>query len=225
MKIKPFYCLAIILDLFLFSNNTRAQSIENDKGTMIVKKSYVDIEGSPFLTDDFNKGTIKLSNGVTYKDTPLKYDQVEDVVYFQGKDGQTLMFAQPVNEFTISYIKDNTVYNKHYRNNYPPIAKNTDKSFYEILTDGTAQLLKRTIKSIQEDKPYNSATITRNINEDVKYYLFISGKINQIKKDKKSVFSVLGNKQDELEKYMKTNNINLKNDEDLAKLLAYYNSL
>jgi hypothetical protein len=185
---------------------------------------YVDVEGSPYLTKDYNKGTVKLANGSTYKDILIKYNQIDDVIYFQRGD-DVLSFVEPVKEFTIAYIKGAKALNGHYRNGYPAIGKNTEKSFYEALTDGTAQLLKRTSKYIIKNKPYNSATETQTINEDISYYIFADSKMTLIKKDKKYILPALNNKQTELDTFIKSNNLNLKNDDDLTRLVVYYNSL
>ena len=70
-----------------------------------------------------------------------------------------------------------------------------------------------------------SAVTTREVVDNVDYYLLIDGKAVRIKKDKKSVEAALGSKQAELDSYIKANNLNLKNDADLAKLITQYNTL
>lgn len=223
MRIIKISFIAIFFNLFYLS--VSAQVPDNTTGYPVLSRTYVDVEGSPFLANEYNKGTVKMANGITFKDILIKYNQVDDVLYFQGKNDDILSFVEPVMEFTIGYIKGGKIINGHYRNGYPSTGKNTDKSFYEVLTDGTAQLLKRTSKSIFKNKPYNSATETQTVNEDVNYYIFTGGKLMQIKKDKKTIFSVLSNKQTELEAYINYNSLNLKNDGDLTSLIVYYNSL
>ncbi|MBD1391888.1 hypothetical protein [Mucilaginibacter glaciei] len=225
MKINNAKLLFPTIIITLLGIGAQAQTAENVTGYPVLTKSYIDVEGSPYLAKDYNKGTVKVANGNTYKDVLIKYNQVDDVLYFPGKDDEVLSFADPVTEFTINYLKGGNSIAGHYRNGYPAIDKNTVKSYYEVLTDGTAQLLKRTSKYIVKNKLYNSATETQTVNEENGFYIFAGGKMTLIKKDKKFVLPALGNKQNELEGYLKAEGLNLKNDKDLVKLVVYYNSL
>ena len=67
MKKRAFHSF-IVAFMFLFAGiKAEAQSTDNQTGYPVVSKNYVDVEGSPYLVDDFYKGSIKLSNGLTYK--------------------------------------------------------------------------------------------------------------------------------------------------------------
>jgi hypothetical protein len=44
-----------------------------------------------------------------------------------------------------------------------------------------------------------------------------------VKKDKKSFLSVLADKQVQIEKYADENKLSFKNEEDLSKIINYYN--
>jgi phospholipase C len=225
MDMKLFYRICAVL-LFMTVKNANAQFSQDINGVPMRELSgYTNVEGSPFLTDQWSKGMVKLADGRTYKDVLLKYDEVKDVLYFQDKKEQTLVFVDPVREFKVEYISDDIQHDKLFRNAYKNIPNSTEKSFFEVLSDGTAQLLKRTKKLIAESQEYNSTAVVKRFDENVKYYIIVSEKVIPIKRDKKSILAALTNKQPQLESFIRTNNINLKNDEDLVKLMAYYNSL
>lgn len=57
------------------------------------------------------------------------------------------------------------------------------------------------------------------------YYIGKDGLAASIRKDKKNILEVLGNHQAELESYIKERKLNLKNEDHLIRLFAYYNSL
>ena len=86
-------------------------------------------------------------------------------------------------------------------------------------------MLKRTSKIVQVSKDYNSATSTKSFEEITKYYLYADGKGSAVKKDKKAILLALGNKQAELESYIKDSKLNLKTDEGFAQLITFYNTL
>jgi hypothetical protein len=225
MKNKFLYSISVLL-LFIIVKPACAQFVENINGVPIRTISgYTDVSGSPFLSDQWVKGMVKLVDGRTYKDVLLKYDQLKDELYFQDKKKDTLIFVDPVREFKVEYAANDEMHEKLFRNGYKNIPNSTENSFFEVLSDGTAQLLKRTTKSISESKEYNSTTVVKHFDENVKYYIIVSEKVIPVKRDKKSILAALTNKQPQLESFMRTNNINLKNDEDLSKLMAYYNSL
>lgn len=217
--------LLIICGVFIMASpKAYAQAEIPDKtGQPLMTKGYVNLEGSPFFVNDWVNGSVTLANGSSFKNVQLKYNELEDVLYFKNGKNEEFMFAQPVQEFTLQIPKTDGLQQHHFRNGY--LAGSNAKAYYEILSDGKAQLLKRSSKVIQEDKEYNSATVTQKIIESIKYYLFIDGKMNPVKKDKKSLFSILGNKTAELDNYIKANNLNIKDDDDLIKLINYYNSL
>ncbi|GAC1305038.1 MAG: hypothetical protein NVSMB24_13410 [Mucilaginibacter sp.] len=225
MKPKFLYCLFILL-LFIAAKSASAQFAENINGVPMREISgYTNIEGSAFLSDQWAKGMVKMADGRTFKDVLLKYDEVKDELYFKDKKGDTLIFSDPVREFKVEYASGDELHEKLFRDGYKNIPNSSENSFFEVLSDGTAQLLKRTTKSIAESKEYNSTTVVRRFDENIKYYIIVSEKIVPIKRDKKSILAALPNKHPQLENFMRTNNINLKNDEDLVKLMAYYNSL
>ena len=94
-----------------------------------------------------------------------------------------------------------------------------------MLADGNAVLLKRTTKKIFDRKNYSSATINREVQEAEDYYVATGDKVVKVKKTKSSLLAAMPEKADYLELYIKSNSLNLRNDSDMAKLVAYYNTL
>ena len=80
-----------ILIFFLFTFSLKAQFIQNIsdlKGKPLVENLSSDISGSPYLLDDWLKGTVELGNKVSYKDVDLKYNLYKDELFFKNpKDG------------------------------------------------------------------------------------------------------------------------------------------
>ena len=184
---------------------------------------YTNMEGTPYLYEDWQTGNVTLANGVSNKEPMmLKLNLVNDVVSFKDKEtGQELEFVEPVQEFSLSV---GTAI-RHFKSGFKNIDGIAPSAFLEVLSDGKAQLLKRNNKIVFEQQPIGSATKERTFIEKTKYYLVIDGKATVVKADKKSVLAALGDKHDQLEEYIKTNKVNFKNDAQLGKLVDYYNSL
>ncbi|MGI4750649.1 MAG: hypothetical protein ACRYFB_08450 [Janthinobacterium lividum] len=220
MKIKY-----VIILLFLGVLNSNAQSLSNVNGTVVQSVDYSDIKGSQYLYEEWTKGDITMYDNTIYKNMDVKYSLLDDKLYFKGKDGQQVMsFSNPVKEFTVndpsSAIKPIT-----FREGYKNIPGITMNSFLEILVSGKTQLLKKVSKRIQTENVYPNTSVNKYFTESKQYYLYILDRGTLIKNDKKTILSILSDKKVPLENYIKENNLNLKEDNDLEKLITYYNSI
>lgn len=203
--------------MLLNIQNSAAQFVEDFRAKAVLEKQYTDVKGSPYLQEDWAEGLVKLANGNTYANVPLKYDQVTGELIFRDKAGKVLTFADPVREFKLS--------GQLFRSGYKVVDSNSDHTFYLVLYDGTSTLLKDARKNIIQHRAYNSATTVKSIVETPVWYLLINGQPVKVRKDKKSVLAALKTNTAELEKYISENNLNLKDDQDLARLIAYYDSI
>ncbi|WP_158828679.1 hypothetical protein [Mucilaginibacter lacusdianchii] len=225
---KLSFLIGTLSCLLFVKNQAKAQTYfaQDLNGSPIREKKYTDVNGSPYLTANWEKATVQLSNGQTYN-VEVKYDLVSDDLTFKSPKGDSLSFVQPVKEFKLSYINDNQPQTHLYRSGFPSTGgKTTERSFYEVLYDGGTKLLKKRAKSIwMETTTYGTATQTKNITDRTTYFAFKDNKMIPIKQDKKSVLAALSDKADKMEKYVKENKIDWKQDTDLAKVFEYYNSI
>ncbi|RYE26926.1 MAG: hypothetical protein EOP45_02875 [Sphingobacteriaceae bacterium] len=206
-------------------NVLKAQIYQNALNGIAYKEQNLgDVKGSPYVFDDWSVGTAQTSKGLI-NDINLKYSQFEDQVVFKSKDGQTLQFADQVRDFTLLHKENDKQSVIHYRNGYSNIPGLDNKSYFEVLVDGKCQLLKKTTKKIKQETIYGSTEPSKSFTVTTRYYIETPEKGLLVKKDKKSILSALPNKQQELETYIKNNNIDCKSDEGLMKLVTYYNAI
>lgn len=210
----------------LFYMDAAAQYTQTSdmKGKAVHEYNTISMQGSPYLHPDWAEGSVALSNGTIYQGINMMYDQVKDVIVFKTKDNQVKELIEPVQEFSISYIQNNEKVSKTFRKGYSGESVSPD-AFLEVLADGKTALVKRTSKNIFDRKNYSSATIDREVQESEDYYVANGNKLVKVKKTKSSLLSALPEKADYLQTYIKSNALNLRNDSDIAKLVAYYNSL
>ncbi|GAB3520977.1 hypothetical protein [Emticicia fontis] len=210
--------------LFLAALTTQAQYMQDVNGKPLMSGKYMDIVGSPYLFENWTKGEVTLDNGKNHKDLDLKYDQIEGIVFFKGKNGADLGFTSTVKSFIL------------YPNNVamsfimvPEIKeKEAEKDpYFEVLSDGKkVKFLKKTMKVIREGSGYGSATVTKKFSENTAYYLLkTDSTYTKVKKDKKAITSILNDKSAEVEQYIKDNKTNFKEDASIAALVNYYNTL
>ncbi len=183
------------------------------------EKAYAKMEGSPYLNDQWIKGTVTFQDGKTAKNVDLKFDQVQGFLVFKNDLGHEFMFVTPVKEFELPLIGK-------FRSGFPPSKGTNEKTFFKVLNDGETKLLKSQVKNILETKAFYSGVVEKTVVEEIKFYILKSdNKLVLLKNDKKSLLSELKNKESELEKYIRNQNLSVKNEEDLVNLFAYYNSL
>lgn len=183
--------------------------------------SKTDLVGSVFLEDQWTNAIVQTQKDEIYKDIQVKYNVLEDILYFLGEMDVTMKFIFPIKEFS---LLPNNGSPKVFRSGFPKISDYNEVSFYQVLTEGKVLLLKKNIKRITDKREYNSAVTTKEVITNAKYFLFQDGKITEAKKDKSFLLTYF-DKKNGLDNFLATNKIDLKKEEDLIKLVKYYNSL
>jgi hypothetical protein len=184
-------------------------------------------EASTYLYDTWSKGTVKLSDGNTYAGLELMYDLGANRLIFKSEKGIPQAFAVAVTEFTIAApAEDKTqTVSKKYKNGFPPADGNKTTTFYEVLSNGNITLLKLTeLKRVREVAVGNIYPTTQMKTAD-SYYVFADGKLSRIKREKKALKQILQDKAKDLDTYMASNKLDLKNDSDLSIIFDHYNAL
>ena len=214
-----------ILIFFLFTFSSKAQFIQNLsdlKGKPLVENLSSDISGSPYLLDDWSKGTVEQGNKVSYKDVDLKYNLYKDELFFKNpKDGSMLGFVLPVAGFSLA-IKDKL---EIYRNGFPDIDNFNRKSYYQVLFDGGIKLLLKSTKTLIEVKLYNSPTTEKKFVDNAIFYVFQNSVMTKFKPSRKDFLELFKSKSTEIGDFIKNENIDLKKNADLTKVFVFYNTL
>lgn len=228
---KNFIRLGLMaISILTCSSALRAQALKDllakdIQGRVLVSGQYSNIEGYPYLFPKWCKGTVRFQDGRTVKQIDLKYDLVADELLFKDlKSDEALRFADQVAEFQLDSSDVNQV-PMHFKNGFKPAFGNSALSYYQILFDGKTQLLKKKEKSILERKVYNSAVSTKTFEEDETYFIGRNNEITKFKRDKKQILTLLSDHAAEIEQFLASEKLNVKDDSDLMKLFAYYNSL
>ena len=215
--------------VFLITNAFLAKGqykyLNDISGRPFLESNYADVEGSPYLTDAWVKGTVKFSNGKTHTDIYIKYDQVADELLFRDAENHTMRFVDRISEFKIIYLANDKAYEKLFRNGLINIDENNVNAFYEVLIDGRISLLKRTRKKVNEIKAFDSTVAVKRIAEVHDYYLSRKGELFRLKKDRKSLLALLNDQAEQIEKFINQNKLNIKEETQLISIISYYNSL
>jgi len=175
-----------------------------------------DVVGTPFLSEKWIFGTITNAQDKIFANVRLKYDVLDDMILFAGANNELLGFNENIQKFTLDH--------KTFANGFPKVDTLKTSSYYQVLTDGKALLLKHYSKHIEKSYVYGSAVPKLRFVDDEAWYMFSNGKMARIEPNSKSVINAIGDKKGELLSFVSANK-NVKGADGLTMLVTYYNSL
>ncbi|KAA9353472.1 hypothetical protein [Larkinella humicola] len=214
----------LILGLFVVGLTPVASAqgvfLTDVNGQVLRASKYVDVQGSPYLNEAWKEGAVITAGNKTYPNLKVRYDVFAgELEYLQNNQTYRLSPAA-IKEFR---IMDND--ELLFRNGFAAVNANTPATFYQVLVDGPTKLLKHTKVNIVENKPFNSATVTKEFQKQELYFIAKpDGTMQRIQKNKKSVLAALTDQKDRVEKLIKEQDLNLSEENNLITLLESYNA-
>ncbi len=219
------FSVSLLMACLLISMISVAQMVATPQPTQLMRLEVdgvrtnrygnIEVDGSPFLTDNWTSGIAATDKGAEYA-LPLKYDIVKDQPIFAGKDSGMMEFTALITRFTLNQ--------DIYQNGYPVIDDWSKATYYKNIGSGKSKLLKHYYKKRIEVRDIGGLTGYK-YEDNTALYLFKDGKMAAVKPGKSGILDALSDKKNEVETFAKTNKLNFKQDADLAKLINYYNSL
>ncbi len=210
---KSIATFLFLLPLFAFGQGAVVENFRDVAGTPFFPKQYRDVNGSPYLFEDWILATVELTNGKKVENIKTNFNLVTDELIYVDEKGTTMV----ANTALIKSVVSTSAKRKF----VTTPARNT---FFEVIsTEGKATLLRYNKKVIQELKPYNSATIQRSFVSNESLMLSVGDKLVEVK-SLNDLYQELG-PADALKAYAKKEKLKNKSDDSMAKLVAYYNSL
>jgi hypothetical protein len=176
------------------------------------------MNGHAFFKDD--KPTIGsvLYDGVLYENTPLQFDEVQEVIV-----ADSIRRIQLLNDRIERFVL--------FDNNFVRLTRDTSNAaspiktgFYNILYEGKSTLLKREEKLIREE--VSTGELQRFIEIHTFYYLKKNNVYLPIR-TRKAILTIFADRKKEIRQYIRKNKLSYKNDRDnmLSKVTAYYDLL
>lgn len=176
-----------------------------------------DIEGSPYLRDEFVKGTVFVENEKPYA-AMMRYNAYQDEIQVQGSDGISSLFKR---DYIWAEIGGETFRIQTYGDR-----TGTSKGYFVELNRGNIRLLKRIVREFKEGQPavssYSQNTPPR-FDEKVTYYLVREkSPAREVRLRKKDILGFLSSK--EVETYVKENNLRLNSEKEVIQVLTQINA-
>ena len=199
---------------------------------------YQGIKGNPYFLDLFVPGYVEIKSGNTgksevFKDVRLKYDVFSNAlqaVLPQTKD--TIQFSTtPVISFSLEMpTTGGAIVFKRFKE-AQALDQNLREAFFAVLhesPDGKVALVKRISKKKIDANfkgPYSAGQTYDEIIDETQYYVVANGSMQKVKLNRKSIVEALPNQADKLKAYIASQKLAMINEEDLVKVVSFYQSL
>ena len=234
--------LLILLFLASFNLNGQVSQFQNTKtyktqrntidefrtdkfieGGFVIKGNlkYSEIDGTPYLNDEFKKGTITTSSGTLIDNLLLRYNCYNDQIEYLKTDSvleinpKSLILRAEFDNRVISYVKFRS-------------GGKYEEGFCEVLVKGKASLFCRYNLGFLPPTtglPYGDSNKAR-FKLPVRYF-YVSNEDNDVDlvKSKQDLINILKDRKTEIGTYISLNKLSLSKGDDLTRIIAYYNSL
>ncbi|MBO3100228.1 hypothetical protein [Gelidibacter pelagius] len=197
--------------------------VEMTEKDLTIILSELDIEGSPYLEENFTNGTIYTTSKQKIIDIPVRYNIYSDNLEFKTPEAKILAISNPETLELIDFGKYKMEYISYVNK------KQIKSSFFKIVEEGNATLYAKPEVFFQEEvkgdgiRPSRSAKF---IPKSDLYYISIDNKPAVKIESKKDLINVLSDQQKEILLFLKENKVkNITKDDQLQRIVKYYNSL
>lgn len=185
-------------------------------------------KGSVYLADDFYKAKIILKDSSYIEDIIANYNFYSNYIEIIKNDTIKILNLNKVDWIILDKKGDERIYanGANIMLEYPEIGK---CNIVEVLSNGTKAVLfdKMYMEILQAN--YNAAVDAGETSDTYvlkhEYFILKNNELIKIKKTKGSILSVLSDQEDALKTYIKQNKLKMKEPQDMAKVIDYYNSI
>lgn len=194
-------------------------------GLPIRLASNIDVTGSPYFNKEFCTANIKLQKGRKYHGVNVKVNLQDNKLLFKAPDGQELEPLLPIELIEIVQCEKEGK-TAIFRSGYPATGRQSASAFYQLLDSGKVQLLKYWNVDFMDSRPYGTGNIQRTYEASPIYYAYSAekGMVALGKGNESAILQVLSDKKEEINKFISSQNIRLKREEDMTKVFSFYNN-
>ncbi len=192
------------------------------RGDLKSMLTETDIQGSPYLNDEFIEGSVYTTSKTRYEGVSLRYNIFNDDIEFRSDDGQVMVLAVPeviekveFGDYQFEYI-------------FYFVSNKTRRGYFALLEEGKASLYFRPqVKFEEAKKPaaYQDAQPAKFSKRPDTYYIRIDREAARPVSKPKDLLEVFSRHKDEVAAFIKKNKVKTNNVESLKELVQFYNSL
>jgi hypothetical protein len=185
-------------------------------------KLYADINGSPFLFDNFLLSRIHFMDGRHADSILIKLNIYDNKVNFINENLEEMQISIPIKQIEIIDSRNPTWFGNIYRTNL----QMGGPSFFQIIADGPkAQLLKKVMVKVWETRSLGDQQ-KKNFQYEDELYLATDNTVFVAGKKCGAFVNALVEKYHEpVNQFVTTNNLRCNKEDEMKKLVEYCNRL
>lgn len=181
------------------------------------------VSAQQFSFERWHDGRVVLASGDTLKGTVM-YNMMQDIVLYKGADGHEVLYT-PKNVLSYEIFDDEVHrYRDFYSLPYPNQTGYKVPTFFELVSEGKLTVLcKESVEETASPYYYDNTMRRRFL---VFHYFFLkdNGNLDEFSGRKEDLLDLMGNRAEDVNKYMRRENLQLQRRGDFEKIVAYYNS-
>lgn len=199
------------------------------KISAIILFSLISITASAqqFAFELWHEGKLILDSGDTLRGK-IKYDLQSDLIQYQTNEQPPKLESYTARKVLFFEIFDGTVkrYRIFYSLPYSTAGQYKAPVFFELLEEGKLTVLCREALEYRTSSSfYYYGSYTRLVLIHKYFLLKENGNIEEYRGKKNDWYELMKGKEDEVQKYVRANRLDLDEKYELAQALNYYNSL
>jgi hypothetical protein len=191
-------------------------------GNLLYIYEYTDIQGSPFLFEEWYDGTI-IINEQQLNHVSLKFDNYSNK-FVVNRNDTSYEISRAVNEVHL-FRNNDTAKSLTFKKGYNINMRLNPNVFLQVLAEGKLTLLKYTYKDLEENAEYGSAIKIKRFREGQQYFILKEGKYLSSTITKKNLQDALSDKWIAVSGFLSKNGLNGKDEKSWAAAFRFYNSL
>jgi len=205
------------------NKNLQDFSLEVEFRNSGTDKSRTKTEGTEYLDESFVNGEILTSQSENYKDVPMRYNVFRDKMEIKMADGNIYDLTDHTGINQILYKDRTLVYSEF------DAGKTKNSGYLFVLYKGKSALYFRNIKifmkAVEETNGITPTSPPKIVDKPKEYYVKIADGIPMIFNSKKELLDLFGNHASKVDVFIKKQKLKLNNDDDLIKILTYFDTL
>lgn len=193
---------------------------------------YEGVKGSKYFIEEWLTGQLVFvkENTKAPKVVPLKYDIHAKELLFKRSIGDSIVVnPSQITGFIINDAKNNISYPFVKVDGLRTEGGTIPVSYLLVLYKNKTSLLKHVSKMMQKANYQGAYSVDRRYDaylDNSEYYLQkTDGSLKRVKLKKSSVLSALHDNKDAIDTFIKKENLELKSEYELARVVDYYNTL
>lgn len=199
------------------------------KISAIILFSLISISASAqqFAFELWHEGKLILDSGDTLRGK-IKYDLQSDLIQYQTNEQQPKLESYTARKVLFFEIFDGSVkrYRIFYSLPYSTSGQYKAPVFFELLEEGKLTVLCREALEYRTSSSfYYYGSYTRLILVNKYFLLKENGNIEEYRGKKNDWYELMRSKEDEVQKYVRANRLDLDEKYELSQAVNYYNSL